>query len=277
MILVNGDKGKTIDVTDRGFQYGDGLFETCEVRNGQPVLLDLHLQRLNAGCEKLLIPYPGFELLQLETQQICQHSELAVLKIIITRGTGGRGYKEPETIHATRVLSLHPFPDYPQCYKEHGITTRFCRTRLGLNPELAGIKHLNRLEQILARAEWKDIDIQEGIMLDINDNVIEGTMTNVFYVKNGILYTAILTHAGVLGIMRHVIMTIASEHNISVIQKSITKDNLLSADELFVCNSIIGIWPIKQLATSHFLPGKITGQLQNWLEQYKEKALSNDK
>ena len=125
-------------------------------------------------------------------KNFAQHSSKAVLKLILTRGSGGRGYRQPDVIQTTRVLSLYPFPDYPDIYKEQGITARFCDTRLGLNPALAGIKHLNRLEQILARAEWTDPDIQEGIMLDMNDHVIEGTMTNLFYIKNNTLYTSSL-------------------------------------------------------------------------------------
>ena len=183
MMLVNGECREHIEISDRGFQYGDGLFETIKVINGQPVFLDRHIERLDTGCRRLYIPFPGAELLTLEAQKLCQYSNKAVLKLILTRGSGGRGYRQPEVIQTTRVLSLHPFPDYPDSYNEQGITARFCNTCLGLNPALAGIKHLNRLEQILARAEWADSDIQEGIMMDMDEHVIEGTMTNLFLYK----------------------------------------------------------------------------------------------
>jgi 4-amino-4-deoxychorismate lyase len=272
MILVNGEDCRYVDASDRGFQYGDGLFETLEVVNNQPAYLDLHLHRLNHGCNKLQIPFPGFELLKQEISLICKSSEHSVLKIIITRGVGGRGYKMPEASLPTRVLSLHPFPEYPHHYQKQGITARFCTTRLGLNPDLAGIKHLNRLEQVLARAEWQDNNIQEGILLDINNNVIEGVMTNIFYVKNMRLYTPKLTDAGVLGIMRHLILHIANNENILVTEHTVTKNDLLTADELFVCNSIIGLWPVNQLETSRFSPGIITRQLQTSLANSKQKA-----
>ena len=274
MILINGECKEHIEISDRGFQYGDGLFETIAVINGQPVFLDRHIDRLNAGCRRLYIPYPGTELLATEAKELCQHSSKAVLKLILTRGSGGRGYRQPDVIHTTRVLSIHPFPDYPDIYKEQGIVARFCDTRLGLNPGLAGIKHLNRLEQILARAEWTDPDIQEGIMLDMNEHVIEGTMTNLFYVKNDILYTSLLTLAGVAGIMRGFIMATSSDHGLSAIERTFTKDELLSADEVFVCNSILGIWPIKQIATTFFPVGLRTRQLQIWLTQFQNEAIS---
>ncbi len=270
MILINGESKEYIEVADRGFQYGDGLFETIEVRDGQAVFLERHLERLNSGCQRLYIPFPGAELLSLEARPLCRQriSTRAVLKIIVTRGSGGRGYRQPDVIQATRVLSLHPYPDYPENHPEQGIVARFCTTRLGLNPTLAGIKHLNRLEQVMARSEWNDPAIQEGLMLDVNDHVIEGTMTNLFYIKNNSLYTAALTQSGVAGIMRRIIMTLSADHGFSVIEHEFTKDVLLSADEVFVCNSIIGIWPIKQIEVAHFSVGPMTQSIQTWLGRF---------
>jgi 4-amino-4-deoxychorismate lyase len=262
MILINGIPQSHINISDRGLQYGDGLFETISVQNGKAVFLQQHLDRLTNACQRLQIAVPEQNQLTAEIQQLSQHGQQAVLKIIITRGSGGRGYRQPDTIEPTRILSLHPFPDYPASYKQQGITARFCTTRLGLNPTLAGMKHLNRLEQVLARAEWNDNSIQEGIMLDINDKVIEGTMSNLFYSKNQQLYTAKLTHSGIAGIIRAMIM----RHE-TVIEHSFDSAELLSADEIFVCNSVIGIWGIKQLATLPFAIGSKTQQLQNWLAQ----------
>lgn len=274
MMLVNGVYSEHIEISDRGFQYGDGLFETIAVINGQPVFLDRHLERLNAGCQRLYIPFPGAKLLTSEVQEISQHSSKAVLKLILTRGSGGRGYRQPDVVQTTRVLSLYSFPDYPDSNKEQGIVARICDTRLGLNPALAGIKHLNRLEQILARAEWTNPSIQEGIMLDINDHVIEGIMTNLFYIKNNTLYTSSLIQSGVTGIMRSIIMMLSSYHDLSVIEHTFTKDELLLADEVFVCNSIIDIWPIKQIENTSFPVGLITRQLQSWVAQFQNETIS---
>lgn len=272
MILVNGARKQHIEISDRGFQYGDGLFETIEVRNGQPVFLDRHLRRLNAGCHRLRIPSPDPGLITAEAFELCKGSSLAVLKLIVTRGSGGRGYRQPDLIQPTRVLSLHPYPDYPPAYREQGITARFCDTRLGLNPSLAGIKHMNRLEQILARAEWDDPAIQEGIMLDVNDHIIEGTMTNLFYVKNGSVYTAPLSQSGIAGIMRGIIIEILSNDKISIIERLFDKNEFLLADEIFVSNSIIGLWPINQIENKHFSVGPITRQIQSSLDRLKSEA-----
>lgn len=277
MMLINGESKRQLDISDRGFQYGDGLFETIAVKNRLAVFLDRHLQRLNIGCQRLGIPFPDTDLLNLEISKLIQQwvrgtdSTQAVLKIIVTRGSGGRGYRPPDAIQPTRIVSLYPYPDYPQHYTEQGIIARFCSTRLGLNPHLAGLKHLNRLEQVMARSEWTDPGIQEGLMLDVNDHVIEGTMTNLFYSKNKRLYTAALAQSGVAGIIRGIILELAVDHNLPVNEQLITKNQLLSADEVFVCNSIIGIWPIKQIENSHFSVGPITRSFQSWLANCAEQ------
>jgi 4-amino-4-deoxychorismate lyase len=273
MILINGIETNHLPINDRGLQYGDGLFESIEVSEGQPVFLEQHLQRLTAGCSTLMIPIPDLPMLRDEIYRVCHGSQQAVIKVIITRGIGGRGYRPPDNATPTRIVSLHPFPEYPAAYAETGINTRFCSTRLGLNPALAGIKHLNRLEQVMARAEWDLPGIQEGLMLNLNDHVIEGTMTNLFYVKAGILYTSSLETAGVAGIIRSIVMQIAKNKKISLIEHSYGKADLLSADEAFVCNSIIGLWPIKQLDTVNFNIGKMTRELQTVLAHYKESEL----
>jgi 4-amino-4-deoxychorismate lyase len=274
MILINGEKLSQLAISDRGFQYGDGLFETIEVLNGHLIFIEQHLQRLSLGCEKLLIPVPDKQLLLNEAEIVSQNINHGVLKIIITRGSGGRGYKQPDILKPTRILSLHPYPEYPQDFYQHGINARFCQQRLGLNPTLAGIKHLNRLEQVLARAEWNTAEIQEGIMLDLNSNVIEGTMSNVFFVKNNRLYTPLLTQSGIAGIMRDFVLQTAIANGIEVKQNQFTAEQLLIADEIFVTNSIIGIWGVKLLAQQSFAIGEMTRMLQLKLAQFKQQVIS---
>jgi len=273
MMLINGEQQSQIAVSDRGFQYGDGLFETIEVLNEQCVFFEQHYQRLNASCKKLRLPPPDLHLLSNEARQLSRDCQHGVLKIIITRGSGGRGYKQPENIQPTRILSLHPYPDYPESFQNEGINARFCQQRLGLNPSLAGMKHLNRLEQVLARAEWDSPDIQEGLMLDINNHVIEGTMSNVFFVKNKTLYTPSLNQSGVAGIMRNFIIQTALTQGIRVEQGKFSKQSVLDADELFVSNSVIGLWGIKKLEQKTFLKGQLTQQLQAALVHYKQTFL----
>lgn len=273
MILVNGELQSSIDVTDRGLQYGDGLFETLAVFNGKPVFLNPHLSRLKVGCHVLAIPYPDADLLTDEIAKLCRYAIAhftrgqAVIKIMITRGSGGRGYRPPDVITSSRIISLYPWPDNPKNSPEVGIQVRFCKTRLGTNPALAGIKHLNRLEQVLARAEWHDPEIQEGIMLNANGYVIEGTMSNLFYVKNQTLYTASLNEAGIMGIIRQQIILLARQLGYPVIEHVYLPETLMQADEVFVCNSIIGIWPIRAIEAQYFSIGTVTRQLQLKLKQ----------
>lgn len=273
MILINGDYKNQIDTSDRGLNYGDGLFETIAVIDGQPVFWNQHWTRLESGCRRLKLPVPDPALINHEVSTLCQSAESAVLKIIITRGSGGRGYRQPETLSPTRILSLHPSPNYPQRYQDQGIAARFCDTRLGLNPSLAGIKHLNRLEQVMARAEWNDTSIQEGIMLDSHDHVIEGTMTNLFYVKNDTLHTSSIAQAGIAGIIRSIILSLSHDHELPTLEHAFFKNELLAADELFFCNSIIGIWPVNQIDDKHYTIGPLTRKIQHWLEQLTQETL----
>ena len=273
MILVNGKPQTQIDISDRGLQYGDGLFETIEVLNGHLVFLEQHLQRLALGCQRLLFPSLAIKILKKEALSLVKNVSRGVLKIIITRGSGGRGYRQPQAINATRIISLHPYPDYPDCFQKKGIKTRFCQQRLSHNPMLAGIKHLNRLEQVLARAEWEDDAFQEGIMLDYDDHVIEGTMSNIFFVRNHKLYTPSLTQAGIAGIMRDFILKAAQKIGITTEIGIFSPEDLLKADELFISNSMIGICPIKTLEKHLFNQNTLTHPLQQQLKQYKLQFL----
>ncbi len=270
MFLLNGERRHCIEVSDRGFQYGDGLFETIEVLGGKPLFFTQHLKRLQKGCERLLIPPPDLALLAAEAAQLCAEADRAVLKIIITRGSGGRGYRQPDPVVPTRLLSLHPFPVYPDYLQADGIVARFCRQRLATNPALAGIKHMNRLEQVLARAEWRDDDVYEGLMLDYNDHVVEGTMTNLFFVKNEVLHTPDLSNCGIAGIVREIVIDLANRNNIVVLEQQFEKQCVLEADEVFVTNSVIGIWPIKRIDRQCFNLGRITRLIQQWYAQARK-------
>ena len=247
--LINGVPATCIDVHDRGFHYGDGLFETFAVSNGEPALWDGHMQRLQLGCQRLNFPALDLALLRSEALSLSGGVAQGVLKIIITRGGGGRGYRAPPPLSAqvTRILALYPWPDYPAAFWSEGVTVRVCATRLGWCPALAGIKHLNRLEQVLARSEWDDASVAEGLMLDIQGNVIEGTMTNLFVVRNGQLLTPDVSQCGVAGVMRNWILAYARVAGIPSAITALTLDNVNSADEVFLCNSVIGLWPVREI------------------------------
>jgi 4-amino-4-deoxychorismate lyase len=273
VILINGKQATTIEATDRGLHYGDGLFETIEIINEQPIFLTLHLMRLEAGCSVLNIPFPKKILLIDEVNQLCNNISHGVIKIVLTRGSGGRGYRQPDLINITRYIALHPYPNYLESYKEQGILARFCATRLGLNPSLAGLKHNNRLEQVLARAEWQD-EVQEGLMLNIKNEVIEGTMSNLFVVKDQKILTSKITECGVKGIMRQMIMDHSKSIPIPLKETTLNKKDIFQADELFISNSVIGIWPIRQLEGKIYPVGKITEQLMLYFDELKSQSLN---
>jgi 4-amino-4-deoxychorismate lyase len=246
MTLVNGHPASTIAVSDRGLLYGDGLFETIAVMDGRPSELDRHLRRLLNGCHKLAIAPPDTSALRREITQLCAGAERAVLKIIVTRGQGGRGYRPAGQGQPTRILLLDPWPDHPRHYRDQGILATTCRTRLARNPCLGGLKHLNRLEQILARGEWQD-EYQEGLLLDTQGRVVEGTMSNVFVVRDDALHTPGLKYAGVAGIMRERILECAKQANVAVHIRGLALHEVETAQAMFFCNSLIGIWPVRRL------------------------------
>jgi 4-amino-4-deoxychorismate lyase len=269
-ILINGQKTEPLSVLDRGFQYGDGLFETLRITAGKPRRWSRHMARLADGCEKLGISMPEPALLLSEAVSLCADEPDAVLKIIVTRGVGERGYAPPTQTEVTRVLSLSPMPNFPQAHVSEGVRVRVCNTRLGSNPALAGIKHLNRLEQVLARAEWTGDEFAEGLMQDNNNKVIEGTMSNLFCVQVGengpVLKTPRLDQCGVKGITRECIVEVAEAAGIPVQETRLELDDLLGSQELFLCNTLMGIWPVRQLQQQHFTVGPVTRQLSQGLE-----------
>ena len=266
MILVNGQAQEHIAVADRGLHYGDGLFETIAVNGGQPRLWERHWRRLSTACRRLGIPEPDPAMLGDEVRRICAGVEQGVLKIILTRGEGGRGYRPPQTGRATRIMATYPWPAYPEAYWQQGVAVRVCATRLGRNPALAGMKHLNRLEQVLARNEWQDPHIAEGLMLDDNDHVIAGTMSNLFIVTAHGLVTPVLAACGVTGVMRSVILDLAAELDIAWEVAPLRLEDLDRADEVFLTNALIGIWPVRRIEQRDYSVGALTELLGGHLK-----------
>ena len=263
--LINGEINSEISIFDRGLQYGDGIFETIAVEKGALLCWDDHLKRLESGCTRLNIPLQDNEVLKKETLSLIDTDKKGVIKIIITRGQGGRGYASPEEPKLSRIISFYPFPDYPVENSEDGVSVRLCEYRYANNEVLAGIKHLNRLEQVLARSEWSDSSIAEGIVLDNTDNVIEGTMSNVFCVINNVLCTPQLNLCGVEGVIRNKIIELATKLDVSIEVKTISLEELKTADEIFVCNSVIGVWPVTNLEKQTLAVGNITKQIKQAL------------
>lgn len=260
-ILINGEPGETVSVLDRGFQYGDGLFETLAVVNGEPLLWDRHLRRLLHGAARLGIDAPAEALLRDEAQRVGRGAARAVLKIIVTRGVSGRGYAPAPEATPTRTVCLMPWPDYPPRHRTHGVAVRFCRTMIARNGTFAGLKHLNRLEQVKARMEL-DEDHAEGLMLDELGHVIEGTMTNIFVVRAGELLTADLSHSGVEGVMRGLVLERAAALTPVCRVTTLNRETVLDADEVFLTNSLIGLWPVRRIESREYPVGPVTKRIQ---------------
>ncbi|CAB1275926.1 aminodeoxychorismate lyase [Candidatus Nitrosacidococcus tergens] len=273
--LINGRPSSKVSFSDRGFQYGDGLFETIAVYKGKIPFYDFHLNRLKISCHRLKLSIPDLKSLDEEIKELCSEVSQGVLKIILTRGISEqRGYRIPHNEKPTRVLSIYPWPNYPIDFFKYGITLRICATTLGHNPMLSGIKHLNRLEQILARSEWNDPQIPEGVMLDSRGQVISGTMSNIFIFISDYLQTPDLNNCGVAGVMREFILQKASTLGIKTIVKPINLDDLKQAEEMFVCNSLIGLWPVRYLEEISSYPvstktRNIQNFIQMWIESYE--------
>jgi 4-amino-4-deoxychorismate lyase len=267
VILVNGKPGSSIGVSDRGLQYGDGLFETLAVERGQVLCLDRHLARLTSGCRSLEIPAPEETALRIDLNTVTKGVARGVVKIILTRGASARGYRASANATPTRIVSSHPWPPFPPENRTEGIALHVCRTRLSNNVRLAGLKHLNRLEQVLAVNEIDDPKVSEGLMLDEEGTVVEGTMSNIFYVESGRLMTPDLSRCGVHGIIRGEVIDWARRHmDAPVGQSRVGLETLLKSDECFVCNSLIGVWPVRSIG-GHKIPlGPVTQSVQSDLK-----------
>jgi 4-amino-4-deoxychorismate lyase len=187
-----------------------------------------------------------------------------VVKIILTRGTSGRGYAPSFPATANRIVCSHAWPDDPGRLNEKGIRARICDLRLSLQPALAGMKHLNRLEQVQARAEWNDRSIHEGILLDCEDYIVSAISSNIFLVTGDRLLTPRMDRCGVRGVMR---ANILKAFKTRCEQRRISLDMLPEADEVFVCNAVRGVFPVIAIDHWEYLRGPVTSEVQQWLAE----------
>jgi 4-amino-4-deoxychorismate lyase len=248
-LLVNGqppaDPAHAIAAEDRGLQYGDGLFETALLQGGQVRFLDDHLRRLQEGCERLGFPAPGGDVLRAEIARVTASVRDGVVKIVVTRGAGGRGYRPAAGLRPTRIVALY---ETPPDLSARSISLRWCETRLGRNARLAGIKHLNRLEHVLAQAEWQG-GFDEGLMLDTEGEVVCATAANVFVVGDHTLVTPDLRFGGVAGVMRRQVLRAAPRLGLPVTEEPLWPHDIESAGEIFVTNAVRGIRSVAALGT----------------------------
>ncbi|MGC1387195.1 MAG: aminodeoxychorismate lyase [Steroidobacteraceae bacterium] len=233
---INGRSRTVIDHRDRGLQYGDGVFETMRVRRHRVRLLDFHLDRLSEGCRRLKIEPPGAARLRRELESRAALRAEAVLKLIVTRGAGSRGYRPSGEERCTRIMSLHAVPT-----PRPAVRVRVCATRLGGNPLLAGIKTLNRLESVMARSEWRDPRVWEGLLRDLDGNFVSGTMSNLFIRSGSYLMTPILDRCGIAGVMRRWVLEQALHVGLRPLEGRLRWEEIRQADEAFMTNAVAGV------------------------------------
>lgn len=268
-MLINGQCVDTISALDRGLLYGDGVFESILIEDHQPNLLNRHMRRLIASCQRLKI--------EIDEQSVIENNVLCfladqpadgVLKIIVTRGIGGRGYAVQSELVPTRILQFHGLPDGLDVKRQSGVEVQLCHHRLSQNKCLAGLKHLNRLDQVMASLELRH-GIDEGLMLDEAGNVIEGIKSNLFIVREDKILTSPLDHCGVKGIVRDYLIEQFCNANRKTGLKLLNLADITNAAEVFVCNSIIGVWPVIKLIDDstvwEWAIGPVTRQAQAFL------------
>lgn len=262
-VLIDGEPAESVGFDNRGLNYGDGLFETLLVQDGRPVWWGEHLARLKRGCEALDLRLPDPDLLAFEAERFCAGQQRAVLKLVLVRAGAGRGYAPEPDARSQRILSLHAAPPLLADDYLRGVSLRWCETRMSLQPRLAGIKHLNRLESVLARAELVHTGAAEGLMLDTAGRVTCATAANVFALRGGRLRTPSLRATGIAGVCRDWVLSRTEVEIGELLPQDIER-----ADGVFVCSSLRGILPAARLGERSFRPQPlIVGlQAQLWSE-----------
>lgn len=264
--LVNGHSDLALSPLDRGLAYGDGVFRTMRVQQGIAFGWALHFEKLAADCKALGMACPAAEVLSADIRQLFMTDELAVAKVIVTRGESLRGYAVPAAAEPTRIIIKSPFPSYAEENYNDGVDLYLCRLRLSRQPKLAGVKHLNRLENVMARMEWSDSRFADGLLLDDKGRVIECTASNIFARFGKMLLTPDLTQCGVAGITRQRILEAAPRLGYRPRVAHLPLSRLMQADEVVICNSLYGVWQVKSLNNQHWQPQALAAALRACLQ-----------
>lgn len=239
MILVNGRKTDRVSVLDRGLQYGDGLFETLRISEaGTCDLWPWHMSRLAAGCRRLGMPVPDPETCLAEIRSAVD-GQPAVVRLTVTRGEGPRGYAPPETAAPTRIVQAGPLPTPAG----GPVEVMLCETRLGRNPHLGGLKHLSRLENVLAAAEVRDAGFSEGLVRDCQGRLVEAISANLFLLHQGRCVTPDVAAVGVAGVYRAWL-----RERVPIEVAELTVADLERADGVFLANAVAGVRTVRSVA-----------------------------
>jgi 4-amino-4-deoxychorismate lyase len=269
MILVDGKRTARISALDRGLAYGDGIFRTMAARGGVIPHWSRQYQKLSGDCARIGIHCPEEAALREDVAVLLDAAPECIVKLIVTRGTGGRGYAPPSPGSPVRIAMSFP-RSVPTVAPQAGVAVRWCTTRVSAQPLLAGIKHLNRLENVLARREWSGPEFAEGLMLDQAGGVIEGTMSNVFVLEPGRLVTPSLEYAGVAGVQRDRLLDCALRIGLQCDVDRITPARLMAAEQVYLTNSVIGLWWVSGLENRRWRRRDVTAVLARMLDDGNE-------
>lgn len=256
-----------MDPCDRGTAYGDGVFRTLLVRDGRLVCWERHYRKLLSDCQAISVACPSRDTLEAELAWASEDSRRGAAKIIVTRGPGSRGYAPPANPKPSRLVSVGPLPSFPQDNYTEGVCVHRCRMTLGFQPRLAGIKHLNRLENVLARSEWSSPNFAEGLLLDAEDHVVEGVASNLFVVREGKLHTPDLSRCGISGVTRERVIDRLLEEGVPLRVAAISWAELVTSEEVVLVNSLIGAWQVRKLESHTWVRGRWASRIRSWLDE----------
>ncbi|MEQ5178623.1 aminodeoxychorismate lyase [Proteus genomosp. 6] len=251
MYWVNGQQQQNVDASDRAIQFGDGCFTTLAVEYGNPILLPAHINRLKQGCDALFLPHPNWSDLERHIIDIASDTQTkGVIKVIISRGYGGRGYSSNGFITPTVIISLSSYPTHYLHQQSEGVSLGISPVTLGQNPLLAGIKHLNRLEQVLIKYHLEKTEFDDVLVCDHEGYLVEANAANLFWRKGNRLFTPNLTNSGVNGIMRQSIFQLAQKNHweIDIVREK--PETLYQADEIWLTNALMPVIPVSQITFS---------------------------
>lgn len=245
MFLINGKPQSELPADDRATQFGDGCFTTARVVDGKIHFLSAHVQRLRDACQRLMIPFMEWSVLEQEMLSCASGHTQAVLKVLLSRGSGGRGYSGSACANPTRILSVSGWPAHYAHWRDKGISLTLSPVRLGRNPLLAGIKHLNRLEQVLIRAHLEHTDADDALVLDSDGWLTECCAANIFWRKDSDVFTPRVDQAGVNGVMRQHCIQLLTESPFTLHEVNAPESALAEADEVLICNALMPVIPVR--------------------------------
>ena len=262
-IWVNGKRDSSLALPDRGLNFGDGLFETLLVDSGRILHIERHLYRLQLGMAALEISSNLDELVTQLNTAAAEFAEApwAAMRLTLTRGAGPRGYLPPDSDsqHSQFVIEVSPIAR--DCGEpEEPARLGLAELRLALQPALAGIKHLNRLEQVLAAQQLAKSGFREGVLLDTQDHIVSVVAGNIFALKGGCIVTPALHYCGIAGTRRALLMERwAPALGLDVIETKMTLSDLESAEEVFYTNALFGVRSVASVGRVEF-PGDAVAQ-----------------